>query len=219
MTRLTHSVVELVDHMGSDVTVVNAARVSFSKHHDTIEDNDPRLIKYLAEHDHWTCFGHCFATFRIKAPIFVARQLAKHTVGLCWNEESRRYIDDSPDYYQPTSLRTRPKNIKQGSSTTPPDQELNLLVDIQEHISHCDKLYRKLVEAGVAPEQARVVLPLNTMTEWLWSGSLAAWGRVVNLRLDDHTQLETQHIAYEICAKLLPLFPISMDAIRKCKGV
>jgi len=194
--------------MGSDLSVVNAARVSFAKQHDEIEDNDPKLISYLAKHGHWTPFAHAFLSFRIKAPICVARQLVKHQVGLAWNEVSRRYVDDEPEFWFPKEWRGKPVNAKQGSS--------DILIDLSSDMSNYDEYYLpesvcefcctaydKMIVAGVAPEQARMVLPQNTMTEWIWSGSLAAFARVVRLRLDSHAQQETQEIAKQI-ANLVP---------------
>ena len=191
--------VELVDSMGSDRSVVNAARVSFHKFHEELQEGDEKLINYLAKHNHWTPFAHAFLSFRIKAPIFVARQLVKHQVGLAWNEVSRRYVDDEPEFWFPEVWRGKPVNAKQGSSDIE-IYENNLLQKdfIKGTIKDCLDLYLELIDDGVAPEQARMVLPQNTMTEWLWSGSLAAFARVCKLRLDPHAQQETQDVAFEI---------------------
>jgi thymidylate synthase (FAD) len=245
--------VELIDHMGSDLSVVNAARVSFDKESEWVCPNDPihtiethgsvycedcdsdeldwkllerdaKLIRYLAKHNHWTPFGHCYATFRIKAPIFVARQLGKHQVGLVWNEVSRRYVDSEPEFFTPDVWRKRADNVKQGSS-----DEAVTKVAIRR-IDGCDntypiaavyediraealRKYRSFIASGVCPEQARMVLPQSMMTEWWWSGSIAAFARVCKLRLDPHTQKETQEIAQSISDKLAAVFPVSWEAL------
>lgn len=193
--------VELIDFMGSDISVVNAARVSFAKESNwdydddlKVKDADQKLIRYLATHNHWSPFAHAFLSFRIKAPIFVARQLVKHQVGLSWNEVSRRYVDDEPEFFFPDTWRGRAENVKQGSSDKAVD--VGDLPYIQA--SDAYNTYNRLLLYGVAPEQARMVLPQNTMTEWIWSGSLAAFARVVSLRLDPHAQKETQEIAQKI---------------------
>lgn len=240
--------VELIDHMGSDLSVVNAARVSFSKESNWLcdcqkpydetnictdhkrdgcgylSDKDAKLISYLAKHNHWTPFGHCFASFRIKAPIFVARQLGKHQVGLVWNEVSRRYVDDEPEFYVPETWRKRAENVKQGSSeecvsswdlwnNDEDDSYLTSYLVGSDVVRSClkktQKLYKYLLDSGVCPEQARMVLPQSMMTEWVWSGSLAAFARVCKLRLDPHTQKETREIAQMISEEMERLFPVS----------
>ena len=202
--------VELVDSMGSDLTVVNAARVSFSKHHDEWKDSDERLIRYLAKNGHWTPFGHCTAQFRISAPIFVARQLVKHQIGLVWNEVSRRYVDYTPDIYVVPSdqWRGKPVAAKQGSTgladvTTFDEMNIEMLNGFSKEI------YKGLIDRGVAPEQARMVLPLATYTEWYWTGSLMAFARVCNLRLDKSAQEETQEIARQLSDHCATIFPVS----------
>ena len=186
--------VTLIDKMGDDLTVVNAARVSYSKVSKTFSTKDERLIKYLADHEHWSPFAHAFLQFRIKAPVFVARQLVKHQVGLVWNEVSRRYVDDEPEFYVPTSWRGRPKNSKQGSDgEVQTDEEY-----YNRYLNGCQVYYSLLLNQGVAPEQARMVLPQSTMTEWIWSGSVYAFARVCNLRCKPDTQKETQDVANEI---------------------
>lgn len=208
--------VTLVDHYGSDLMVVNAARVSFSKHHDEFDEvSDTKLIQYLARENHWVPFAHPHATFRIKAPIFVARQLVKHQIGLSWSEESRRYIDSEPEFWFPEVWRGRPEgSIKQGSAG-----ELDLTGSIcsdnciKAEVENMLILYQEMLDHGVAPEQARMVLPLNTMTEWIWSGSLAAWARVCKLRLDPHAQAETRIIATQIADAMSDLFPVSWKAL------
>jgi len=202
--------VELVDKMGSDLTVVNAARVSFNKHQETFKNTDERLIKYLAIHGHWTPFGHCSIQFRIAAPIFVARQLVKHQVGLVWNEVSRRYVDYTPELFTvPEGIwRGRPDKAKQGSEgLVHLTSSVAMLVEMQN--GYALDTYKKLIDEGVAPEQARMVLPLSTYTEWYWTGSLMAFARVCNLRMSDDAQEETQEIARQISEHCARLFPVS----------
>ena len=169
--------IQLIDKMGSDLSVVNAARVSFAKKKDVLDQSDEKLIKYLADHDHWSPFGHTTLQFLIKAPIFVARQLVKHQVGLVWNEVSRRYVDYEPEFYVPFMWRGKPENKKQGSS------EDEIEYDITPTLQYCKETYNNLLKAGIAPEMARMILPQNMMTEWYWTGSLMAFVRVVNLRV------------------------------------
>ena len=213
--------VVLVDKMGSDLSVVNAARVSFAKKHEAFkEPSDTRLIQYLARHGHWTPFGHCTLSFHITAPIFVARQLVKHQVGLVWNEVSRRYVDGKPEYWMPEHWRKRAEDKKQGSS----DEYVDWLSGEERtstRVYHVSKLaihtYETLIGAGVAPEQARMVLPQSTLTEWYWTGTLYAFSRVCNLRCKPDTQLETQTIANEIDENARTEFPVAWDALRKVK--
>jgi len=213
-SQVTVAAVEcsLVDSMGSDLTVVNAARVSFAKVSEELDDQDERLIHYLAEHGHWSPFAHAFLQFRIKAPIFVARQLVKHQVGLSWNEVSRRYVDEPPEFHNPTVWRGRPKNSKQGSSGEVDDQNTPKLILEQTNLL-AFKNYNLLIEQGVAPEQARMILPQTMMTEWWWSGSLHAFARVCNQRLDHHSQEETQEIARMIQEQAVAKFPVSWLAL------
>ena len=220
--------VTLLDKLGTDLTVVNTARVSFAKESELINtsiddskpvyelsDADEKLVKYLANHNHWTPFGHCFAQFRIKAPIFVARQMVKHQIGLVWNEESRRYIDSEPEFYIPEDWRSRPKgSIKQGSGEAIEGSAF-INKKVMALTAKALECYGDLLELGTAPEQARMVLPLNTMTEWIWSGSLAAWARVCNLRLDSHAQKETSEVAQQISDHMEHLFPASWKALKQ----
>jgi thymidylate synthase (FAD) len=238
--------VELLDHMGSDLTVVNAARVSFSKESDfeiietgldatqeaegagpthvkQLRKGDAKLINYLAEHNHWTPFGHAALQFRIKAPIFVARQLVKHQVGLVWNEESRRYIDSEPEFWFPEAWSPRPEgSIKQGAGEGSIDLSGEAYFNVlgkqswmgPKHLCEVAlATYNGMLAAGVAPEEARMILPLNTMTNWWWTGSLAAWVRVCKLRLDPHAQKATREIAQQINALAEPLFPVAWKAL------
>tara|TARA_R110000751_G_scaffold80304_7_gene162150 strand:- start:1543 stop:2220 length:678 start_codon:yes stop_codon:yes gene_type:complete len=206
--------VELIDHMGSDLTVVNAARVSFNKNTREFKKGDANLIKFLADHNHWTPFGHCTAQFRIKAPIFVARQLVKHQVGLTWNEVSRRYVDDEPEFFMPWSWRANPENKKQGSSETETVDwllvnELAPSYAVEQFYKNSLRLYNKLLDAGVCAEQSRMVLPQAMMTEWYWTGSLYAFARVCNLRCAKDTQRETRYVADKISELIKPHFPES----------
>lgn len=201
----------LTDKMGDDLTVVNTARVSFAKHSEELSDKDIRLIHYLAEHGHWTPFAHPQATFHVRAPIFVARQLGKHQVGLVWNEVSRRYVDDTPDYWMPKgSWRSRPEgSIKQGSG----DQQIPVKPSTFAVMQDAVDEYERLIAEGVAPEQARAVLPQGMYTEWYWTGSLFAFSRVCKLRLDAHAQQETRAVARDISIHMSRLFPVSWNAL------
>jgi len=189
--------VTLIYYMGSDLTVVNAARVSFNKESKRVKNGnymdlseaDQKLIKYLAKHGHWSPFSHCFFQFRIEAPIFVARQLVKHQVGLAWNEVSRRYVDYEPKFYIPNKWRKRADNVKQGSS----EEEMHFSIDSAMNVALTK--YNDMLREGVAPEVARMVLPQNMYTEWYWSGSLYAFARVVNQRMDKTAQKEARDIA------------------------
>jgi thymidylate synthase (FAD) len=206
--------VTLIDKMGNDLSVVNAARVSYSKTKKTFEQSDEKLIKYLAEHEHWSPFAHASMQFRIKAPIFVARQLVKHQVGLVWNEVSRRYVDHAPELYRPDSWRGRPQNSKQGSDgEVELDQTINH--NMETTMESCLILYNSLLQKGVAPEQARMVLPQSMMTEWYWSGTLYAFARVCNLRCKPDTQKETQDVANEIDKLADKAFPLLLDVFEK----
>lgn len=207
-------IVDLIDSMGNDLTVVNAARVSYDKVSSSLSEKDIRLIHYLAKHHHWSPFSHAFMQFRIKAPIFVARQLGKHQVGLSWNEVSRRYVDHDPEFYYPEKWRGRPENSKQGSDGEAKSQYFPdlYLKDVSE-LALVN--YNKMLMQGVAPEMARMILPQNMMTEWYWSGSLYAFARVCQLRLDKASQIEVQDIARQISAHCITLFPHSWNALMK----
>lgn len=200
--------VTYIDHMGGDLSVANAARVSFSKEASsfTQEQND-RLITYLAKHKHLSPFNHCFVTFHVKAPIFVARQLVKHEY-MPWNEVSRRYVDDPPEVYTPETWRARSEDKKQGSGE---DHEDSLLISelVAKHSKTPVTTYNILVDQGVAPEQARMVLPQNTMTEWYWSGSLGAVSKMCSLRLKEDTQYETRLVAEQVSEVMKKLYPVS----------
>ena len=201
--------VELIEVMGNDLTVVNAARVSFDKHHDELTEGDEKLIGYLAKHGHWTPFGHPQIQFRISAPLFVARQLVKHQVGLVWNEVSRRYVDYHPKFEIPTQWRDRPRNRKQGSGANFIQLSENESAEIDYLHAASSKMYDHLISKGVAPEQARAILPQDMVTEWYWTGSLAAFSRVCKLRLSEDSQDETREVAKLISEHLSKAFPIS----------
>jgi thymidylate synthase (FAD) len=217
-----------IDHMGSDLSVVNAARVSFGKKSEVVEwvgveiegsvealpilsDRDNKLIKYLAKHRHISPFGHAFASFHVCAPIFVARQLVKHKF-LRWNEVSKRYVDDTPELYEP-QWRSRSADKKQGSGGP---MEISLDADMMFHATCRNALttYDMMIEQGVAPEQARSILPQNMMTEWYWSGSLDAFASMCGLRCKPDTQYESQLVANQIDDKMAKLFPVSWEALR-----
>jgi thymidylate synthase (FAD) len=227
-----------IDHMGNDLTTVNAARVSFGKQSEwyrdetgggeCLSDKDAKLIHYLASHKHMSPFGHAFASFQVKAPIFVARQLVKHKF-LRWNEISRRYVDDEPEFYVPEVWRGRSADKKQGSDGV---IDLDVLDEWSKKILETEnytketlgewyrreddvklQLYDALLEAGVAPEQARMVLPQSTMTEWYWSGSLDAFADMCRLRCKDDTQYETRLVADQISVIMEDLFPVSWKAL------
>ena len=209
--------------MGSDLSVVNAARVSFAKESDwdydikhdgrcneRLTEKDQKLISYLAKHQHWSPFAHNSLTFRIKAPIFVARQLVKHQVGGVWNEVSRRYVDDEPEFYFPEVWRGKPVNAKQGSSGQTVEVDNNYLKHDLENIL---SWYTNMISNGVAPEQARMILPQNTMTEWWWTGSLMFFARVCKQRLDPHAQAETREVAQMIADAIPQEFEHSWKAL------
>ena len=220
--------VQYINHMGDDLSVVNAARVSFGKHKDLMDKSDTKLIHYLAKHNHKSPFNHAFATFHVKAPIFVARQLQKHEY-MPWNEISRRYVDSKPEFYEPETWRGRAKDKKQGSS----DEVITELedarweeydqfevdrYDIHKSIAGCYeqhlKFYDLLIRNDVAPEQARMVLPQSTMTEWYWSGSLYAFAKMCGLRIQDDAQYETRLVAEQIEDIMIKLYPVSWEALR-----
>ena len=201
----------LLAHMGNDLDVVNAAKVSFAKESKEFDDNSVRLIKYLAKHRHMSPFGHCFARFHVKAPIFVARQLVKHKF-LRWNEVSRRYVDDEPEFYKPDVWRGRSADKKQGSEGVVKLYGVAEQI-VDDYAAEALTAYQVLLEAGVAPEQSRMVLPQSTMTEWWWSGSLDAFADMCNLRRKEDTQYETRLVANSISMDMKRLFPISWGAL------
>lgn len=206
--------VQYVSHMGDDLTVVNAARVSFNKESEEFGDRDEKLIRYLAKHKHWTPFAHPQITLRIKAPIFVRTQLFKHKVGFTENEISRRYVTFEPEIYNP-KWRSAPTNgAKQGSDEFIIGEAINNRLDfLYGIVSENVKVYEQLLELGVAPEQARAVLPQGTYTEWWWTGSLSAYARVYAQRIDTHAQWEVQQYAKGIGEIIQTLYPISWKVL------
>lgn len=242
--------VELVDRMGTDLTVVNAARVSFDKESELevacwecswqgtypesdacpscgadnagwenkddqrLSDKDAKLIKYLADHNHWSPFAHTSIQLRVKAPIFVARQLVKHQVGGVWNEVSRRYVDSEPEFWFPEQWRGRPAgSMKQGSSGIVDEQGLWLKQYVEQQTNAMLFTYNELLKNNVAPEQARMILPQNMMTEWYWTGSLMFFCRVCRERLAPGAQQETREVAEQIAEIVAPLFPVAWSAL------
>ena len=233
--------VDLIDKMGTDLSVVNAARVSFSRqssfetigYHEEqydeesrtsykhaildLSEKDKKLINFLARENHWTPFGHCSLQFRIKAPIFVARQLGKHQVGLTWNEVSRRYVDSEPEFYFPENWRKKNPDKKQGSYE---DEFVNLKFaeecQPKAVVNMCRELYHAMIDMEICAEQARMILPQNMYTEWYWSGTLFAFARICRLRLKKDTQKETRDIADQINNLAEKHFPVSWKALM-CK--
>ena len=209
--------VEMIDLMGGDRTVANSARVSFANEVEQFGPRDKKLVAYLAKHDHWTPFAHVQAQFRISAPVFVARQLVKHQVGMVWNEVSRRYVDFLPEYHIPKLWRKRADNKKQGSSDDVfiGDEHKRFQEKYLNLIQQTEAVYDIMIACGVAPEQARMLLPQSMMTEWIWTGSLVAFARVVKLRSSDDAQLECREIANMIDAefKRCPQLKYSWSAL------
>lgn len=208
-----------IDHMGSDLSVVNAARVSFSKlAKDFSEEQNYNLIYYLANHGHHSPFNHTYLTFHMKAPIFVARQLVKHKF-MPWNEISRRYVDNPPEFYWPEVIREKAEDKKQGSGGPHPEVNHNVGTGyyqaVKEDIDKVFDTYTWMVNLGVAPEQARMVLPQNTYTEWYWSGTLHAWSEMYNLRSKEDAQKETRDLVTQIDPVMKDLYPVSWEALTK----
>ncbi len=225
---------EYIDHMGDDLTVVNAARVSFDKESEwdfdcatedcichtnncesckTLSKADKGLIKYLADHNHFTPFTHPQVTLRVTAPIFIARQQFKHTVGFTYNEVSRRYVDSEPEFYIPDEWRARPNgSVKQGSGGKA-DYSNHWKHSYNLHIADCKAVYQSMLDTGIAPEQARMVLPQSMLTSYYVTGSLSAWARMVKQRKDPHSQKEIQELAKCIETIIAPLYPESWEAL------
>lgn len=205
--------VRIEEVMGSDLTVVNAARVSFDKRKGCLGSDDVRLIDYLASHDHFTPFAQPQIRFHIRMPIFVARQWYKHTVGFTRNEVSRRYVKSKPTFYEPESLRLAAENVKQGSSSEIHHDSESLVNLMQECANRCEEVYQRLLDEGVCAEQARMVLPQSMFTEFIETGSLAAYARLFSLRTDMHAQHEIQQYARVIGKCIQPAFPHSWKAL------
>ena len=219
--------VQYVTHMGDDLTVVNAARVSFHKESEwdyerdwrggvlekSLLERDRKLIHYLAKHRHWTPFAHPQITLRIKAPISIRTQLFKHKVGFVENEVSRRYVSDKPEFYDPVWRKAPTDGAKQGSGDFVSEGVSEMSDIALDSMSKAIHTYEMLLERGVAPEQARFVLPQGTYTEWWWTGSLAGYARVHGLRSDPHAQWEVREYAAAIDKVIAPLFPESWKAL------
>ena len=220
ITVLDKGFVNCVSHMGSDLTVANAARVSFNKESTMSEDGslsekDAKLIRYLAKHNHWTPFAHPQITMRIKAPIFVRAQLGKHQVGLVMNEISRRYVTDEPQIYNPQWRNAPTDGAKQGASGFMPfDDNYNSCNIVYSFAATAAiNAYHTLLYKGVAPEQARSILPQGLYTEWWWTGSVSAFARVYTQRIAAHAQWECQEYGRAIGEIIAPLFPCSWQAL------
>lgn len=208
--------VEYIDHMGDDLRVANAARVSMGKWKEELDERDKRLLHYLSDNNHWTPFGHGTITLRETVPIFVARQRFKHTVGFVYNETSRRYVDTEPTFYKPDAWRARAENVKQGSGEDL--QKDWLFKDYKTVVQFCNDFYNHFLAAGMAPEQARMILPQSMMTTYIVTGSLYAWANAFRLRSDAHAQKEIQGLA-ELWGKVIsPLFPVSWNALTGTEG-
>jgi thymidylate synthase (FAD) len=239
MNVLDNGKVDLVDCMGSDLTVCNAARVSFAKETDwgidesakkrlektqshfakddvrMLKDKDVKLIKYLAKHNHWTPFAHPQITLRVKAPVSIRTQFFKHKQGFVENEISRRYVSYEPEFYSPTWRGKPTDGAKQGSEDFITEETRTNLYDAiyRESCETALHVYNTLIEKGIAPEQARFVLPQGMYTEWYWTGSLAAYARFYKQRKDDHAQWEIREYADAIGEIIRPLFPFSWDCL------
>ncbi len=211
------------ERWGNDLDVVNAARVSFHKVSEEFTEKDTRLINYLAKHKHFSPFNHSFISVRVKAPIFVARQLVKHKF-MPWNEVSRRYVDEEPEFYFPEYWRAKAENVKQGSS----EEEASVIgyfhpddegpAELPYAITYRSlEIYQELLKNEVCAEQARMILPQNMMTEWIWSGTLGAFCDMLVLRLDPHTQYESRIVAQKLREQIEPLYPVSLKALLENK--
>jgi thymidylate synthase (FAD) len=205
--------VELLETFGSDLTVVNAARVSLGKHVDTFTERDAKLIQYLADHDHVSPFFHPQARFRLRMPIWMAREWFRHTVGFARNEVSRRYVDDLPTFHIPEAIRSRAPNKKQGSQDDVHEANETILAMMQEDCTRAVITYTMLLGYGVCPEQARMVLPQNMMTEFIETGSLAAYARLVGLRTSPDAQKEIRDVAEAVSRALTQAFPESWKVL------
>ena len=206
--------VELLEVFGNDLTVVNAARVSFDKESTEMTMGDEKLIAYLAKHKHVSPFFHPQLRFRLKMPIFVAREWYRHQIGFARNEVSRRYVDSTPECWVPGELRERDANLKQGSKDSAVPNSSDLCKIVQTHMEGCVNVYNHLLQQNVAPEVARCVLPQSMMTEFIETGSLAAYARLCGLRLDPHAQKEIQEYAQKVSDLIAEKFPVSWKALQ-----
>jgi len=210
--------VELLDSMGNDLTVVNAARVSMAKHHDELTTGDRKLLRYLAKHQHWTPFSQVTVQLRYQMPIFVARQWFKHQVGFTRNETSRRYVDTPPEFWRPVQWRSRAASVKQGSGGPLEGPRLHEIESYYaKALSTAADMYEALLSCGVAPEQARAVLPQAMMTEFVETGSLAGYARVYRLRTDAHAQSEVRVYAREVGEIIKHIAPVSWAALTEVR--
>jgi len=203
--------VQLIERWGTDKTVTRAARVSFNSDDlstDELSAKDERLINYLAKHKHTSCFEHMGATLKLKVPIFIARQIQRHRT-FSYNEISRRYVDSPPEFFYPDVMRARAGNLKQGSM----NEAADTTVDLKWYVGVAVGAYEVMLEDGVAPEIARMILPQNMYTEFYMSGNLRAWSHFLQLRLDEHAQKEVRQVAQQVVDILTPLFPVSLEAL------
>jgi thymidylate synthase (FAD) len=206
--------VKYISHMGDDLMVVNAARVSFKKQSTTLEERNIKLINYLAKHNHWTPFAHPQICLHIRAPFPIRTQFFKHKIGFVENEVSRRYVDDDPEYFYPRWSHRPEGSMKQGAGThVDIDLQNKSYLIYSQAIDMCNFAYQNLLSNGIAPEQARMVLPLGTYTEWYWTGSLAAYARFYIQRSDPHAQAEIREYAEEIGSIINGLYPVSWQAL------
>lgn len=215
MSVLDKGFVELLEVFGDDLTVVNAARVSFAKESEEMTPKDEKLIQYLASHHHITPFFHPQLRFRIKMPIYVAREWFRHGIGFARNEVSRRYVDTVPECYNPTDIRERDQNVKQGSKLSNIEQNAEISKMIESLQNDIISAYTKLLDLKVAPELARGILPQSMYTEFIETGSLSAYARLCNLRLDPHAQYEIRQYAQVLSDLIQPKFPVSWASLTK----
>lgn len=215
--------VELLDYMGDDLDVVNAAKVSFSKESEwevtdkhgnyKLADRDSKLINYLAKHDHWTPFAHTALKFRVAAPIPIRTQCFKHKIGMVENEESRRYISTTPEIFIPEFFRSKPEgSIKQGSGDVHPKNEQWLSI-YKGHTQAVVELYEQMLDDGVCPEQARFILPQGAIVNWIWTGNLVSFANFFNKRTDPNAQKEVQVVAELVGKEIENIFPVSWKAL------
>jgi len=213
--------VELIESAGGDLSIVNSARVSFDKESEyvdgTLDERDAKLVNYLAKHQHMTPFRHNFIQLRCSVPLFLARQLMKHQAGLTWNEVSRRYVDDIPEFHYPTEWRSRPdKSIKQGSGGVHEKSEA-FKVSYEDIVNKAKELYETMVNEGVAPEMARMVLPQSMMVDFIWTGNLLAFSHVYNLRAGEGAQEEAREFAELLDKAIAPVFPVGWECLKNVK--
>lgn len=204
--------VTLLETFGDDLTVVNAARVSLGKHVDEFSDKDAKLIKYLADHEHTSPFFHPQARFRLRMPIWMAREWFRHTIGFARNEVSRRYVDDEPTFHIP-EFRTRAPGKKQGSNDDVHVQNAQFEEFLMSQCRNAVTSYKIMLQNNIPPEQARMVLPQNMMTEFIETGSIAAYARLCHLRLGPDAQKEIRTVAGQVAEQLKSKFPVSWAAL------